>query len=104
MHVFPYSKRTGTPAATMKNQVPEIVKKQRVHLMQKMADEKAAAFHEGFIGSDVSVLFEANHDGIFDGLTGNYIRVYVKDKAECGEIYQVHIEKMYRDGLWGKIC
>lgn len=104
MHVFPYSKRTGTPAATMKNQVPETVKKQRAHIMQKMADEKAAAFHEGFIGSDVSVLFEANHDGIFDGLTGNYIRVYVNEFVECGEIYQVHIEKTYRDGLWGKIC
>ncbi|WP_019553268.1 tRNA (N(6)-L-threonylcarbamoyladenosine(37)-C(2))-methylthiotransferase MtaB [Propionispira raffinosivorans] len=104
MHVFPYSKRAGTPAATMKNQVPEIVKKQRVHIMQKMADAKAAAFHEGFIGSDVSVLFEANHDGVFDGLTGNYIRVYVNDRIDCGEIYQVHIEKIYRDGLWGKIC
>lgn len=104
MHVFPYSKRTGTPAATMPDQVAEPVKKDRVHRMQQLADRKAAEFHAGFIGKTVEVLIESDHKGVKDGLTGNYIRVYVGDEAACGEIYSVHLEKLYKDGLWGKIC
>ena len=46
MHVFPYSKRAGTPAAKMTNQIDEAVKKQRVHLMQKMAEQSAVEFYQ----------------------------------------------------------
>jgi threonylcarbamoyladenosine tRNA methylthiotransferase MtaB len=104
MHVFPYSKRTGTPAATMPDQVAESVKKDRAHRMQQLADRKAAEFHAGFIDKTVEVLIESDHKGVKDGLTGNYIRVYVDDEAACGEIYSVHLEKFYKDGLWGNIC
>lgn len=105
IHVFPYSKRTGTPAALFKDQVPEEVKKNRAHEMQLMADEKAAAYKSRFIGSSCSVLFEAQHGQVADGLTGNYIRVYVDaSTVECGNIYEVALEKKYKDGLWGKIC
>lgn len=48
MHVFPYSKRAGTPAAKMTNQIDEAVKKQRVHLMQKMAEQSAVEFYQRF--------------------------------------------------------
>ena len=104
MHVFPYSKRAGTPAAEMVDQVPETVKKERAQRMQQLAERKAAAFHEAFIGSTVKVLFETERAGITDGLTDNYIRVYVADAPVCGEIYEVQLEKIYKDGLWGKTC
>jgi threonylcarbamoyladenosine tRNA methylthiotransferase MtaB len=105
IHVFPYSKRQGTPAATFSNQVDEHVKKQRAHAMQMMADEKAQEYCKRFIGKTLSVLFESEHEGIADGLTNNYVRVYVDaNSVLCGEIYNVSLEKVYKDGLWGKIC
>ena len=104
MHVFPYSKRKGTPAATMPDQVPEPVKKERVHRMQQLADKKAAEFHAGFLGHTMKVLFETEHQGITDGLTGNYIRVYTDAPVVYGEIYAVKLERLYRDGIWGHIC
>lgn len=101
MHIFPYSPRAGTPAAVMPSQVPETIKKERVHRMQQLADRKAAAFHAGFIGRTVEVLFETNHTGIADGLTGNYIRVYTDAPVTDGEMYEVRLERIYRDGVWG---
>lgn len=104
MHIFPYSKRQGTPAAVMDNQIPETVKKERVHAMQQLADRKAASFHASFIGATLEVLVEQVNEGVGEGLTDNYIRVYVADAVECDEIYKVRIEKLHKDGLWGKIC
>lgn len=105
IHVFPYSKRQGTPAATFSNQVDEHVKKERARVMQMIADEKAQEYGKRFIGKTLSVLFETAHAGIADGLTSNYVRVYVDaSSVQCGEIYNVSLEKVYKDGLWGKIC
>ncbi len=101
MHVFPYSRRTGTPAAARKDQVDEAVKKGRVHRMQALADRKSEEFHKSFIGRDMRVLFETTKDGVTDGLTDNYIRVYTDDEVKCGDIYKVHIDKLWRDGVFG---
>ena len=103
MHVFPYSRRTGTPAAARKDQVPEIVKKERVHRMQALADRKTQEFHAQFLGKTLRVLFETTKDGITDGLTDNYIRVYTADTVKSGELYEVMLEKLYRDGVWGRV-
>ena len=101
MHVFPYSRRTGTPAAKRKDQVPEPVKKERVHRMQALADRKSEEFHRMVLGKKMRVLFETKKDGVTDGLTDNYIRVYTGSAVTCGEIYEVEIEKLYKDGVWG---
>ena len=104
MHVFPYSPRTGTPAAKMPDQVPEPVKKDRVHRLQALAQEMAEDFHSQYLGTVQEVLFETNNDGITDGLTDTYIRVYTDDEVETGELYKVRLEKLYKDGVYGKIC
>lgn len=74
--------------------------------MQKLADKKATQFQQVFLNRQLHVLFEMendNHDGIIDGLTSNYIRVYAKgNKAMQGKILKVHLEKPYNDGVWGK--
>ncbi len=103
MHVFPYSRRRGTPAASMPNQVPPAVKKDRVHRMQQLADKKAAEFHAGFIGQPVDVLFETAYEGIWNGLTGNYIRVYTEGTVQGGHIQRVVLERLFRDGVWGRL-
>jgi threonylcarbamoyladenosine tRNA methylthiotransferase MtaB len=104
MHVFPYSRRKGTPAAAMPHQVDEAVKKDRVHRMQALADRKAAEFHDGFLGRTKPVLFETRaENGIIDGLTDNYIRVYTDADVPSGEICEVELDRLYKDGIWGKV-
>ncbi len=103
MHVFPYSPRKGTPAAEMEGQVPDPVKKERVHRMQALAERMAENFREGFLGQTMEVLLETEQEGILDGLTGNYIRVYGEGTANSGEIRRVFLEKPWKDGLWGRI-
>ena len=102
VHVFPYSRRPGTPAATRPNQVPGAVKKERARLMQAVADEIAAAYHASFLGETVPVLFETKKNGIADGLTDTYIRVYTDAPAPLGEIVPVKLRRLYRDGVWGE--
>ena len=103
MHVFPYSKRSDTPAAKMANQVDEAVKKERVHKMQQMADESARFFHERFIGQTMEVLFEQEKDGYSEGLTSNYIKVYVKGTIPSGELLKVKLLKVHQDGMIGEL-
>ena len=102
VHVFPYSRRPGTPAAARPNQVPGAVKKERARLMQAVADEIAAAYHASFLGETVPVLFETKKNGIADGLTDTYIRVYTDAPAPLGEIVPVKLRRLYRDGVWGE--
>lgn len=104
MHVFPYSRREGTPAALMIDQVSESVKKERVHKMQQLAEKKTEQFQQAFIKKQAEVLFETNQDGVFNGLTDNYIRIYASGDIRCGEIYRVVLTKPYKDGLWGELC
>ena len=101
MHVFPYSKRDGTPAARRTDQIPSDVKKERAHRMQSLAQSKTQEFEKGFLGRTMDVLFETNTDGEWDGLTENYIRVYTDGTVSGGEIYPVKLEKLYKDGIWG---
>jgi len=101
VHVFPYSRRPGTPAAARSDQVPGAVKKERARLMQAVADEIAAAYHAAFLGATVPVLFETKKNGTADGLTDTYIRVYTDTPVPLGEIVPVKLQCLYRDGVWG---
>ncbi|MDF2571966.1 MAG: mtaB [Sporomusa sp.] len=103
IHVFPYSRRTGTPAAEFSSQVPEAEKKRRVQSIQQTADKQTEEFHKAFIDKTLDVLFETiETTGIISGLTRNYIRVYTMgSQEEIGKIRSVQIEKLYQDGLWG---
>ena len=103
VHVFPYSKRSGTPAASMPDQIPEYVKKERVHRLQALAKEMGQKFCESYLGQVQRVLFETEKDGETDGLTDTYIRVYTQDKVETGKIYEVKLERLYKDGVYGTI-
>jgi len=74
LHVFPYSRRTGTRAASMAAQVPASVKKRRAALLRDMAPLKLRAFAERCLGRPVAVLVEQLHDdGSATGWTGEYV-------------------------------
>lgn len=76
IHVFPYSKRPGTPAASMPGQVSEEEKKRRVAVLEELCTRLHEEFVEENKGVAEKVLFEsACKDGMMEGYTGNYIRV-----------------------------
>ena len=80
-HVFSYSKRLGTKAAQMENQVLETDKKRRNKKMITLCAEKEQLFLKKHIGEKCDVLFETQlPDGSFEGTTTNYITVRVKSK------------------------
>ena len=90
IHVFPYSKRKGTIAATMKDQIPEAVKKERVHKLSEISrqirseilDEKIAE------GKTVSVLFESCDGGYAKGHTADFIEVKVKTDKKLHGVFR----------------
>ena len=76
LHVFPYSERPGTSALHITYIVPDKDKKERVHQLLKLSDEKTLAFYADHIGKEADVLFEkAAHGKAMHGFTKNYIRV-----------------------------
>lgn len=102
LHVFPYSKRAGTPAATMDGQISEAVKHERVKKLSALGEKKAAEFREKHLNDTVEVLFETQKGEFAEGLTGNYLRVYAKG-AKLGEIERVRLTDVYGDGVKGEI-
>ena len=102
MHVFPYSARRGTPAARRTDQVPPMVRKERAARMQVLAEELAEAYHRSVLGSAAEVLFETCEEGVTDGLTETYIRVYTDAPVTRGEIVPMRLMHLYRDGIWGE--
>lgn len=106
IHVFPYSIRPGTPAATMPDQVPEPIKKERVHRLEQVGEKTAARFRQSAIGEVKEVLIETidSAEGIADGLTDNYLRVYCDGSGrKSGELVRLRLDREYRDGLWGEM-
>lgn len=76
LHVFPYSERRGTAALRINYVVADNVKKERVHKLLKLSDEKALDFYARHIGKEAEVLFEKSaHGKAMHGFTRNYIRV-----------------------------
>ncbi len=78
MHIFPYSRRPGTPAASMPDQVPNAVKEERARL----ASEAAARMERSYLDQwkTVEVLFEEERDGLWWGHTARYCKVGVKSE------------------------
>jgi threonylcarbamoyladenosine tRNA methylthiotransferase MtaB len=104
IHVFPFSPRPGTAAATMTGQVPDALKKERTGRMLDLAKESARQFFQGFLGKTTDVLWEQQSYNIWSGYTGNYIKVYCKSVGDLtNTITQVKLVKLYRDGVWGEL-
>ena len=82
LHVFPYSARSGTAAATLPDQVPEAIKKERGKLLRDIGRRKRIAYNKKFIGENLSVLVEGTYDrdtGFMKGFSENYIPVMIEN-------------------------
>lgn len=106
MHIFPFSARKGTPAEKFAGAVTEAVKKERADILGRIDETMHKTFLQGMVGQNAEVLFEqpAGED-YFEGLTGNYQRVFVKSGGRNlgGEILPVKITAFDGEKLLGEI-
>ena len=93
IHIFPYSRRAGTPAAERKDQVQDCVKTKRVQMLEELCQELHAQFIKENKGVAEKVLFEStDKKGMMEGYTGNYIRISQPyDPDKIGKIEEVII-------------
>ena len=103
MHIFPYSRRPGTPADKMPGQHPNAVKSERSRKAIAIADEMTAAYRTNMVGQTVQVLFEEPADGLFTGHAPNYVKVYAEGADLHNEVRSVYIKSAYKDGVIGEI-
>lgn len=96
-HIFKYSRREGTKAAVMENQVSEQVKAQRSALMISLGEKKRRAYEESFVGSEMEVLVE--EPDVIDGrkVQTGHTKEYIKVALESGEDLRNQIVKVRID-------
>ena len=103
MHIFPYSRRTGTPAAKMADQVPNAVKEERAARAGALAARLKAAYLEQWVGASLPVLFEEEKEGLWRGHAPNYVEVMARGEALHNVIRDVNITELHGDGLFGQV-
>ena len=103
MHVFPYSRRPGTPADAMPDQVPKAVKAERAARASAVAEELRRQYDTALIGSVQEVLFEQTEDGFFTGHAKNYVKVYARGDGLHNVVKQVRITALRSDGIEGEL-
>ena len=103
IHTFPYSKRKGTPAATMDNQVFPEEKKKRVHRILDLSNKYEHNFYESKIGKIYDGVVEVHSNGTTIVHTSNFIPVIINDIVEEGTIVDVKIEKVEDLKVYGRI-
>ena len=91
MHVFKYSKRRGTVAEKMPNQIDGNIKEERSNKLIELSNKNENEYNESYIGKEVNVLFEEYENGYFRGYTTNYMMVNVPGKKEDEEKLVDHI-------------
>lgn len=101
LHIFPYSKRTGTPAARMEDQIDEEIKNERVHRLLTLNDQLAKEYASRFEDQVLEVIpeevvQEGKDTGLLTGYTANYMKVVFEGSEDMiGKLVKVKIEKAY---------
>ena len=103
IHVFPYSRRPGTPADSMPNQCTRALKAKRAHELQRAVDEMRAAFMAQSVGQTLPVLFETEEDGLWQGHSDTYLPVKAPGEGLRGQICPVRIDAVEGEALKGRI-
>jgi threonylcarbamoyladenosine tRNA methylthiotransferase MtaB len=101
MHIFPYSRRPGTPADKMPGQLGNATKEARSRAAIAVAEEMSRAYREKLIGTKLEVLFEETDGEYFTGHAMNYVKVYAEGENLHNEIREVTVTEVYKDGIRG---
>jgi threonylcarbamoyladenosine tRNA methylthiotransferase MtaB len=106
LHVFPFSRRKGTPAAYLENQITPRDRMSRARQLRALGEQKKRLFMKQWIGKKVRVLLEGkNQYGRMGGFSSEYLRVevsYDENLSNC--IKEVRAIKIKDDSVWGEIC
>lgn len=107
VHVFPYSRRQGTRAASLPDHVSEAIKRERAHRLMELSDSLALSYHESLLNTRVKVLLEgpSNEFARFvQGLADTYARVHIPDRGgnASGQLVTAIPCEAYVHGLVGK--
>ncbi|BAK17315.1 2-methylthioadenine synthetase [Solibacillus silvestris StLB046] len=112
LHVFPYSQRTGTPAARMEDQVDEEIKNERVHRLIALNDQLAKEYASRFEGEVLEVIPEerfkdSDNENLYVGYTTNYLKVIFEGAEEMvGQLVKVKVTKAgypYNEGQFVRV-
>ena len=103
MHIFPYSRRPGTPADKMSGQHDNATKEVRSRRAIAVAAQMSGQYRQSLIGSVQQVLFEEMAEGYDTGHAPNYMRIYVPGTGRHNEVRPVKITGLFKDGLLGEI-
>ncbi len=102
IHAFPYSRRPHTAAALMRAHLPPPVRRARLERLLQLGRDTSLAFRRCFLDRMVQVLWEDNRGGRWQGLTGNYIRVYASDESDLSNrILPTRLTSLEDEGVFG---
>ena len=103
MHIFPYSRRPGTPADKMPGQHDNATKESRSKAAIAVAEQMSLRYRQQRIGTSQQVLFEEQEQGYFVGHAPNYMKIYANGENLHNQIRSVRITALHKDGLLGEI-
>ena len=103
MHIFPYSKRPGTPAAEMPGQLPNAVKEERSRRAIAVAQDMSRCYHQELLGTTQAVLVEGMEGEHSVGHAMNYVKIYIPGAYPRNEIQTVAVKSLYGDGVTGEV-
>ena len=103
MHIFPYSRRPGTPADKMPMQHSNAVKEDRSRRAIAVAQEMSKTYRENLVGTVQRVLFEEAEGAFYTGHAPNYAKVYAKGENLHNQIRDVKITALHADGVLGEL-
>ena len=92
LHVFPYSRRSGTVAATLKDSVPPEEKRERASILREIGREKSLKFRKQFLGKELEGIVLSEFEGKSRALTGNYINVILDRELPAGEVVRFKLK------------
>ena len=103
MHIFPYSRRPGTPADKMPGQHSNATKDDRSREAIRVAEEMSVQYRQALVGTEQTVLFEEQEDKYYTGHAPNYCKVYAVGTQLHNQMKTVRITEVYNDGVLGEL-
>ena len=103
MHIFPYSRRPGTPADKFPGQLGNAIKEERSKAAIAVAAEMNTAYRQALVGTVQEVLFEEASGEYFTGHAPNYVKVFARGEALHNQVRSVRITGLYADGVTGTV-
>ena len=103
MHIFPYSRRPGTPADKMSGQHDNATKEERSRTAIAVAAQMSENYRKSLIGTQQAVLFEEEEGGFFTGHAPNYVKIYAHGENLHNQVRNVIVTDLHDDGVLGRI-